>query len=137
MSDPEKPTPQRICVIGYPKTGKTTVVAPSFGLPIRSTDSLIQSHDWSAASDEVLTWLAEPGPWVIEGVAAVRALRKWVAANAGNMQKPCDMVVWLDQPLIPLSKGQLTMAKGCRTIWTELLPYLRLRGVSIMKGVPR
>lgn len=89
--------------------------------------------DWSDASAQVARWLSEPGPWIVEGVAAVRALRKWLEANRAG--KPCDVVLWLRTPFVQLTPGQAAMAKGCEKVWAEVLRPLQLRGVEIQTSL--
>ena len=113
---------------GGPRTGKSTL-AGALGLPVLSTDVLIVSYDWSQASEQVATWFDLTGPWVIEGVAAGRALRKWIKANLEG--KPCDHILYLTHAYEQLTPGQATMAKGCATVWREILPELLKRGVTI------
>lgn len=122
----------RVLIMGGPRTGKSTFATTwesSLGVTARHTDDLIETHEWSAASAEVSTWLSAPGPWVIEGVATVRALRKWLQANPEGT--PADTIFWSDAPKVERSSGQETMAKGCTTVWREVLPLLEARGVSI------
>jgi leucyl-tRNA synthetase len=69
---------------------------------------------------------------VIEGVALVRALRKWLERNAAG--KPCDRVIVLRTPKVELTPGQAAMAKGHEKIWREVEPQLRKRGVEIVEG---
>ena len=128
----------RIAIAGVPKAGKTPLshelqggngyACPPGGHCLH-TDDLIRDHEWSGASAEAATWFDEPGQLIVEGVAVPRALRKWLIAHAEG--KPCDRVIWLGRPLIELSPGRLTMAKGCRTVWLEVLPGLVARGVEI------
>lgn len=120
--------PSRIIIAGGPRSGKTTLAATYPGLVLH-TDSLIWELDWSAASAEAAAWFDVPRPWVIEGVAAVRALRKWLAAHASG--QPADLVLWLGTPRMALTRGQEMMAKGCETVWAEVLPLLRARGVAV------
>jgi hypothetical protein len=126
----------RIVIVGGPKTGKTTVIAPRLGIalaarhgtvPIRHTDDLIPTHGWSAASAAVALWFDAPGPWVIEGVAVPRALRKWLDWHRTG--KPCDEVITAWRPLIALDSKQAAMAKGVRTVWDEIWPQLVSRGL--------
>ena len=122
----------RIVIVGVPRSGKTTFsreLAGRLGHSTRHTDDLIGKLDWSGASMHASTWFDSPGPWIIEGVAAVRALRKWLAANENGA--PCDRIYWLGSPRLELSPGQATMAKGCSTVWREILPELRGRGVAV------
>jgi hypothetical protein len=123
----------RIVITGGPRTGKTTL-SESLGdrcghNNIRHTDDLIGKLDWSAASLEVSRWFDEPGPWIIEGVAVSRALRKWREAHPGE-PPPVDQVIYLHTPYEALSKGQATMAKGVETVHAEIEPWLRQYGIS-------
>lgn len=119
----------RIVIAGVPRAGKTTLAATMAN--VRHTDDLIGKLDWSAASLEVSRWLDEPPPWVIEGVAVGRALRKWLSFNP--VGKPCDVAWWFGAPRVPLEPGQATMAKGCVSVWAEIEPALRARGVEIRR----
>lgn len=122
----------RIVIAGGPHVGKSTA-ADLLGLPVRRTDDII-GMGWSEASAEAATWFDAPGPWVVEGVATPRALRKWLAAHPHG--KPCDRVYWLTTVRAPLTKpGQAAMAKGCATVWVEIEPELRRRGVEILRDV--
>ena len=83
----------RIIICGGPRTGKTQLakhLSLKFDIPkYLCTDpqalggdaldhtELPERERWSAISADVSQWFDEPGPWIIEGVAAIRALRKW------------------------------------------------------------
>lgn len=129
----------RICITGGPKTGKTTLakklqcnglVAGAPGALLRHTDDLIATHEWSAASQEASTWLDDPGPWIIEGVAVSRALRKWRDQHPGEAP-PVDRMIRLIVPHVALSKGQATMAKGEERVFQEISGWLLGGGVSM------
>ena len=100
-------------------------------LEVQHTDELVGVLDWSEASDEVARWIRTPGPWVIEGVAAVRALRK--AILAFPTEKPCEVLYLLERPWVPLGKGQETMAKGCATVWSEIAERVLRLGVTVRR----
>jgi adenylate kinase family enzyme len=120
----------RIVIGGGPNTGKTTLAAQlANGSPSLSTDDLMHLP-WSEASVVASFWYDAPGPWVVEGVAAARALRKWLKRHATG--KPCDRVIWLRQPKAPQVGGQVAMAKGCETVWREIAGTLAGRGVEIV-----
>lgn len=139
----------RICIAGGPRTGKTTLAdsmkydgpAPPHDpcMLIRHTDNLIEQckhlgkDAWSEASRIASTWLDEPGPWIIEGVAMARALRKWREAHPGE-RPPVDRVIRLTTPHVELIKGQAAMAKGEETVWAEIVMWLCEHGVSIEHG---
>lgn len=123
----------RVLVAGGPRVGKSTlaqrlVEEAESGLLIRHTDSLMETLEWSEASAEVARWINQPGPWIIEGVAVPRALRKWLAANVG---KPADVIYWSDSAKVPLTRGQIVMSKGCDKVWREIRDELALRDVRI------
>ncbi len=120
----------RVVIVGGPRCGKTTraKALAATGLQARHTDDLIGKLDWSAASEEVSRWFALPGPWVIEGVAAVRALRKWLASHGGQ---PCDQVEVMRKPFTQLNAGQASMLKSFETMWAEINHQLRARGVTV------
>lgn len=156
----------RICIVGGPRTGKTTLACTLFerercncsgvrvvygqtygmharecdawlpdDIRLRHTDDLIAHHDWSAASLEASKWLDEPGPWIIEGVALSRALRKWRDAHPGE-PAPVDKIIRLTVPHVSLTKGQTTMAKGEETVFSEILRWLLECGVSVVVDAP-
>jgi hypothetical protein len=124
----------RILIAGVPRSGKTTLAGTlarrQHGCTVRHTDSLI-SLGWSEASAATADWISLPDPWIIEGVAVPRALRKWLAANTG---KPADVVHWLGHERVPLSGGQASMAAGCFKVWGEVLPELIGRRVRVERG---
>ncbi len=122
---------ERIIIAGVPRSGKTTfalTLAARTLVPAKHTDDLIGQFDWSEASAHAATWFDAPGPWIVEGVAAGRALRKWLVLHDGL---PCDRIFWFETPHVQLTTGQGAMAKGCVSVWGEILPDLRRRGVAI------
>ena len=150
----------RIVICGGPRTGKTTLARklggevfvgdPAEVRTIRHMDDLIAEtcwlgrDGWSAACRTVASeWLPAPGPWIIEGVAMARALRKWREAHPGAAP-PVDRVIRLTAPYRELSKGQATMAKGEETVWREIEGWLldapdvamEVRGLPLRVALP-
>lgn len=123
----------RVLICGGPRSGKTTlaaVIAAQLGCAPRSTDELIPTHDWSEVSDEVARWFTgTSSPWVIEGVAVPRALRKWFAAHPG--EPPADRVIWLDEPKVPLTGKQAAMRQACFTVMRQVIQPLRDCGLEL------
>ena len=123
---------KRIVICGGPRTGKTTYgkkLAEQMGCKLISTDDFIDLG-WSECSAHVAELMLDSGgPWVIEGVAAVRALRKALDAKDG---KVCDEVLMLSEPYVELSAGQASMAKGCQTGWGGIEQLVVARGIEVL-----
>lgn len=143
---------ERILIVGGVGVGKSTYAdleRERLGLQrFMCTDSLAQASrtgrahpnaihtpdqlEWSDTSQWVADyWLSQNGPWVIEGIAVYRALRKWREANPDAMP-PCTKVVWLTDPKFVLNQKQSTMSdthddKLCELVeeWPELATILQ------------
>lgn len=115
-------------IVGGPKTGKTTKAAQLGGTVIH-TDDERSLNNFSAQSASAMRHFDTPGAWTLEGVTAVRALRKWLATHPTG--KPCDTVIHLKTPKTAQTLGQAHLAQGCETIWQEIAPELKKRGVAI------
>ncbi len=120
-------------MVGGPRRGKSHL-----GRKL-SDDGRVYHHgeelvglDWSAGSQRASEWLDEPGPWVCENVAMARALRKWLARNPTGT--PADLIVVLRLPVDDRIPEQDAMAKGVETVWLEVEPELRRRGVKILQA---
>jgi len=123
-------TPRHLVIAGGPRVGKSTLTRKlGAGRMVRGSDALI-GLGWSGASEAASRWFDEPGPWICEGVAMPRTLRKWLRRNPGAA-KPCELVVWLGAPVVQRVAGQDAMAAGCLTVWREIRPELFRRGVRI------
>ena len=115
----------RILIFGGPKCGKTTLAA-SLGQSLmngttpKSTDVLIGQLEWSDASAEVAKWIDEPGPWIVEGIAGVRALRKWMKSHPAGTAAPFDKLIYLTKCHQILSSGQQAMTLGHAKVWQEV-----------------
>lgn len=123
----------RIVIVGGPRTGKTTlsgVIMAAFGLSPRHTDDLIETHEWGAAISEVENWLRTGGPWVIEGVTAAHALRRWLSANESGA--PADIVVVTSVPHMELSDGQRRLGDQFHSVVSEIHDELVSRGVNVV-----
>jgi hypothetical protein len=122
----------RILIGGGPRAGKTTLaqtLALTGGIRFWQTDSLRDFGEMDAQPALAAAWFDMPAPWIIEGVTVVRALRLWIGAHPHGT--PADVVYWAGRPVVPRTSGQENMAKGCETVWREVLPQLRARGVTI------
>lgn len=129
----------KIVITGGPWCGKTTLSrevqrqwATTHHPHIWHTDYLMLvfgKDQWSEQSEEAMKWLYQPGPWVMEGVTMVRALRKWIKYN---LAKPCDIVYYLNRPHTELTPRQQGLLIGVHTIWKEIEVSLLSRGVDII-----
>jgi hypothetical protein len=110
--------PQRICIIGGPKVGKTELASQLGG---DGSYALISADDhigmgWSEASRHIADLMRDTeSPWIAEGVAVVRALRKRIRDD--KEPSPCDLVILLRKAWVPLANGQQAMTVGHETIW--------------------
>lgn len=118
----------RTVIIGGPRTGKTTMAEGMGGDVIHTDIFALGGADFSTQSEAAASLLGRDGDWTMEGVTAVRALRKWMETHP---EKPCDRVVRLTVPHERLTLGQTSLAKGCDTVFREIEPELRRRGVEI------
>lgn len=123
---------QRILIAGGPRTGKTVLsieLGRQLGVTPRSTDELKDVLAWPEISAAVADWFEAPGPWVIEGVQVPRGIRKWLDRHPGGL--PCDLVYWSETPKVEQTPGQRSMAKGVKTVWSEVVDALFARGATI------
>ena len=125
----------RVVVCGAPCAGKSTYArevllprAPA-GTMMWQLDTLIASHAWSDQSEVAVRYLESPNPCIVEGCAAVRALRKWLQRHPTG--RPCERVVRMTVPRTPHTPGQAKLAKGEATIWAEIEADLVSRGVDV------
>src|SRR5512146_1527083 len=83
----------RLILAGGPRAGKSHLAEAlrDDGIRLYGSDALI-GLGWSESSAKASEWFDGDGPWIAEGVAMPRALRKWIARSPG---RPADCVVWL------------------------------------------
>lgn len=125
-----EPTNMRTVIIGGPRTGKTTrATKEADGGTIIATDSFMGAGGFSDQSEKAAEQLGIGGDWTMEGVTAVRALRKWLKAHPTG--KPCDRVIRLSRAVVSQTDGQARLGKGCDTVYLEIESELRRRGVAI------
>jgi hypothetical protein len=108
----------RIVIAGGPKAGKTTL-SGLLGRPVLHSDDLIGYYSWSGVSEELARRMVPDERWVMEGVATVRALRKWMSLNPGQ-KLPVDLVILMTEPLVDITPRQFGMLKAVLTIWEEI-----------------
>lgn len=115
-----------LAIVGPPKSGKTTLAGDGEG--VRHTDDLIELG-WSEASEKASYWFDEPDVRVVEGVAVLRAARKWMRRNPEG--RPFHRLVYLSRPRVPLTRGQRSMGAAIQNMLIDLGTELLRRGVHI------
>lgn len=118
----------RIFISGLPAAGKTTL-SKQFKIEPRHTDEFIDL-EWSDQSDRVKEWVDDKDIQLIEGVALPRALRKWLDENESG--KPCDILIWMSNPKMKLTRNQERMARSLETVMDEICMELMQRGVDVV-----
>lgn len=126
----------RILITGAPKTGKTSMgielaksgkrhlcTDPQDLCPAGVTGTPA-GLDWSACSLWVAQhWLELPGPWIVEGVAVPRALRKWRKEHPG-LPPPADRLIVLLGTYEALTPRQDAMGVSLHKVLDELGEWL-------------
>jgi hypothetical protein len=98
-------------------------------VPVNGTDQLAQLG-WSESSEAAARWLERPGPWICEGVVMPRALRKFLATHPDR--SPADLVIFVNEQVTDRVTGQVSMAKGCETVFQEILLALKATGAHVL-----
>ncbi len=100
----------RVGIAGAPRTGKTTLSQIAQDRrPVIGTDAYKQMS-WEDIPHRMIADVHGMPHYVIEGVQVGRALRKGL---------PVDALVYLDEPKVEQSKGQVAMGKAIRTILAD------------------
>ncbi len=123
----------KILIMGVPRAGKSTLsadMASQLDIPLKHIDEWAKTLPWSETSDRVAEKLESEGPWIMEGVAGIRGLRKWLERNPGK--RPDFTIVWLPEPAIKLTAAQDNMRNGTLTIFRQIEQELLSRGVIIL-----
>jgi hypothetical protein len=124
---------ERVLIIGGPGCGKSTF-ASNMGVPhycgdprslvkrtLPNVNYLPEGLDWSFSSTYIAkNWFPLNGPWVIEGVSVVRALRKWAEVMPNT--NPADKIIYFINPHLSFqrSTGQDSMEKAIATVWSDI-----------------
>lgn len=59
-----------------------------------------------------------------------RALRKFLAAHPDR--SPADLIIFVNEQVTDRVTGQVSMAKGCATVFEEILPALKATGAHVL-----
>ena len=116
----------RTLITGWPRAGKSTLaaeLATARGITPIATDSLMNTHEWSEASEAISYWFDEPGPWIIEGVVVPRALRKWRKRHPGEAPPFDEMIIMAQPKLEDLKPGQISMGRGLDTVLIGMVEW--------------
>lgn len=151
MSDAAAMTLARDCIVivGGPGRGKSTLAAQlsaALAIPLYCTDMtdaptdgvtyLLRDLSWSEGSQYVAdSWLTLPAPWIVWGIATVRAMRKLIASGRGAMLGGVR-VLHLRDAVTETTEGQERTAKAVATIWAEIAPGFAIVSPRTSHGTP-
>lgn len=118
----------RLLITGGVGSGKTTMSQHLRGSTgsdrVMHTDDLIGTGEWSEVSQRIADeWLTMPGPWIIEGVAIPRALRKYLEAHP-HEPPPCDRIIVLTDQHKDLNPRQEAMGRKVYEDMADLSHWL-------------
>ena len=120
--EPKKTSFAKILIIGYPKTGKTTlsakIAAENPGCALVHTDSYI-SLPYREQLYALMDDLRGMKTWVVEGIQGYRLLRK-IAERRDEDLRPSRIIIC---QRADLPEKYLKQAKGLRKVWED---YVRL-----------
>jgi len=136
---PSRTSKMKYIIIGPPRSGKSTRARSlrGQGVPTFCTDpkSLVKEPEkdviylpeglgWSKGSQYICDWwFTLSGDWCVEGIATVRALRKYIL-KFNDLPKDCH-IVRLTEQYGDLLEGQRRMKKSIQNIWNEIEPAVR------------
>lgn len=140
---------QRLVITGWPRAGKTTLankLKETRLYDLEQVDSKSVYHldvlfrennlGWSEQSDTAaMLFNALPigESWIVEGVTAIRAIRKWLVGREPGA-KPFNRVLYIAGPYDkskPLTPGQRAMGAGCDTALSDVTWELTRRGIRV------
>jgi hypothetical protein len=120
----------KIVIGGGCRCGKSTLaeaLGREHGLPVYRADDLMHMG-WSEASDAFADVIAYGRDGIYEGVAAVRAMRKLIKRMGS---RPCTRYLHLTRAWTPLTPRQAGLNTAVETVWRDVAPKLRARGVIV------
>lgn len=120
----------RVVITGVARSGKTHR-ARQLSAKARGSDELLLLPK-SDQSEEASRWLDQPGPWVLEGVMMLYALRRWLERNPKG--KPADRVEFLNEFRLFPRPGHTRQAGEIRRAWPAVRNALRARGVPVVES---
>ncbi len=124
----------KIVIAGGPRTGKSTFATrlnKELNIPIVSTDNYI-ACGWSEAPHEIINDIKDLDNYILEGVNCGRVIRK---LNEKGLDICFDKVYYLGEPVVKYEKkGQESLAKGCKTVWLDVIPILDALEIDVIYG---
>jgi len=118
----------RIIIIGYPKSGKTTLFKTlssydeSKTYYLLQTDDYIGKHSYKQTLYEIIEDLKGKKKYIVEGIQGYRLLRKISELNLLDMKPDLIINCITDRPI---QQKHLKQIKGLNTIWNQYLSIER------------
>lgn len=100
----------RIAIAGGPRCGKSTLAKTTQDDRRVVLDDEFDGLSWEVRPHALIASVQGLPSFVVESVQVPRALRKGLEVDA---------IVYLHKPRVSRTKGQITMAKGAHTVFTQ------------------
>jgi len=88
---------------------------------------------WEAVPNAVIRVLSEHDSWLLEGVQALRVLRRWIRDR--DDFPGVDVCYYLTTPLAERTPRHWSMAKAIEKHWRDVMPRLVADGTQIIREV--
>lgn len=126
----------RVVIAGGPRVGKSTLFrSMALDYPVAIGTDDFMHLPWEAVPNAVISVLERSDDWLLEGVQALRVLRRWIRDRTDY--PGVDLVYYLTEPMAARTPRHWSMAKAIDKHWRDVVPRLAADGTDIIREVQR